>query len=77
MTDIKTRAAHPQSSGRLERLHRTHREEGLTEEALEAMTDGNVALQYAATLLSSWHLMGASIASVRGTRGITRARSEV
>ena len=49
MTDIKTRAAHPQSNGRLGRLHRTHREEGLTEEALEAMTDGNVALQYAAT----------------------------
>ncbi len=26
--------AHPESNGRLERLHRTHREEGLTEEAL-------------------------------------------
>jgi len=38
VTDIKTRVAHPQSNGRLERLHRTHREEGLTEEALEAMT---------------------------------------
>jgi transposase InsO family protein len=36
VTDIKTRIAHPQSNGRLERLHRTHREEGLTEEALEA-----------------------------------------
>jgi transposase InsO family protein len=36
VTDIKTRVAHPQSNGRLERLHRTHREEGLTEEALEA-----------------------------------------
>lgn len=36
VTDIKTRVAHPQSNGRLERLHRTHREEGLTEEALSA-----------------------------------------
>lgn len=36
VTDIKTRVAHPQSNGRLERLHRTHREEGLTEEALQA-----------------------------------------
>jgi transposase InsO family protein len=34
VTDIKTRVAHPQSNGRLERLHRTHREEGLSEEAL-------------------------------------------
>lgn len=34
VTDIKTRVAHPQSNGKLERLHRTHREEGLTEEAL-------------------------------------------
>lgn len=34
VTDIKTRVAHPQSNGRLERLHRTHREEGLTGEAL-------------------------------------------
>ncbi len=25
---------HPESNGKLERLHRTHREEGLTEEAL-------------------------------------------
>jgi transposase InsO family protein len=32
--DIKTRIAHPESNGRLERLHRTHREEGLTEETL-------------------------------------------
>ena len=45
VTDIKTRVAHPESNGRLERLHRTHREEGLTEEdlanyyrALEGMT---------------------------------------
>jgi putative transposase len=36
VTDIKTRISHPESNGRLERLHRTHREEGLTEEALEA-----------------------------------------
>lgn len=36
VTDIKTRVAHPESNGRLERLHRTHREEGLTEETLEA-----------------------------------------
>jgi len=34
VTDIKTRIAHPESNGRVERLHRTHREEGLTEEAL-------------------------------------------
>jgi putative transposase len=34
ITDIKTRVAHPESNGRLERLHRTHREEGLTEDDL-------------------------------------------
>jgi putative transposase len=34
VTDVKTRVAHPESNGRLERLHRTHREEGLVEEAL-------------------------------------------
>ena len=34
VTDVRTRVAHPQSNGRLERLHRTHREEGLTEEDL-------------------------------------------
>ena len=34
ITDIRTRIAHPESNGRLERLHRTHREEGLTGEAL-------------------------------------------
>lgn len=33
VTDIKTRVAHPESNGRLERLHRTHREEGLVGEA--------------------------------------------
>jgi putative transposase len=30
VTDIRTRVAHPQSNGRIERLHRTHREEGLS-----------------------------------------------
>lgn len=34
ITDIKTRVAHPESNGVLERLHRTHREEGLVQEAL-------------------------------------------
>ena len=34
VVDIRTRVAHPQSNGRVERLHRTHREEGLTEEDL-------------------------------------------
>jgi transposase InsO family protein len=29
LTEIKTRVAHPESNGLLERLHRTHREEGL------------------------------------------------
>ena len=45
VTNIKTRVAHPQSNGVLERLHRTHREEGLIADdlrdyyqALEAMT---------------------------------------
>lgn len=32
VTDIKTRVAHPESNGRVERLHRTHREEGLTDD---------------------------------------------
>ena len=46
ITDIVTRVAHPQSNGRLERVHRTHREEGLADEvlrdyshALDVMTD--------------------------------------
>lgn len=34
VVDIKTRVAHPQSNGRLERLHRTHRAEGLPGELL-------------------------------------------
>ena len=29
LPDVRTRVAHPQSNGRLERLHRTHREEGV------------------------------------------------
>jgi putative transposase len=31
LTNIVTRIAHPQSNGRVERLHRTHRQEGLAE----------------------------------------------
>lgn len=45
VTDIPIRVAHPQSNGIAERLHRTHREEGIPEElltdyyaALDAMT---------------------------------------
>lgn len=34
VADIRTRVAHPESNGRLERLHRTHREEGLVDEEL-------------------------------------------
>jgi transposase InsO family protein len=34
LTDIKTRVAHPESIGQLERLHRTHWEEKLTEDDL-------------------------------------------
>jgi putative transposase len=34
VTDVKTRVAHPQSNGVVERVHRTHREEGLDEETL-------------------------------------------
>ncbi len=34
VADIRTRVAHPESNGRLERLHRTHREEGLVEAEL-------------------------------------------
>jgi transposase InsO family protein len=32
LIDIKTRVAHPQSNGLLDRLHRTHRAEGLNEQ---------------------------------------------
>lgn len=34
VTDVFTRAAHPQSNGIVERLHRTHRKEGLDDAAL-------------------------------------------
>jgi len=34
LMEIRTRLAHPESNGRLERLHRTHREEGLIGEGL-------------------------------------------
>ena len=34
LRDVRTKVAHPQSNGRLERLHRTHREEGLAAEEL-------------------------------------------
>lgn len=34
LTDVRTKVAHPQLNGRLERLHRTHREEGLAGEEL-------------------------------------------
>jgi putative transposase len=38
--DIRTRVAHPESNGRLERLHRTHREEGLIDEDLTSYGQG-------------------------------------
>ena len=47
MTDIRTRGGHPQSNGRLERLHRTHREEGLHAELL---TDYHQAVE----LMKEW-----------------------
>ena len=40
VTDIKTRVAHPESNGWLERLHRTHREEGLAGELLSRLLPG-------------------------------------
>ncbi len=42
--DIRTRVAHPESNGRLERLHRTHREEGLIGEDLTGYAQGVAAL---------------------------------
>lgn len=42
--DIRTRVAHPESNGRLERLHRTHREEGLVGEDLTDYAQGIAAL---------------------------------
>ena len=47
VTDIRTRVAHPQSNGRLERLHRTHREEALTEEDLVDYYRGDPAARLA------------------------------
>ena len=46
--DIRTRVAHPESNGRLERLHRTHREEGLIDEELTAYAQATAAL-------TRWH----------------------
>jgi putative transposase len=46
--DIRTRVAHPESNGRLERLHRTHREEGLIGEDLTDYAHGVDAL-------TRWH----------------------
>jgi putative transposase len=46
--DIRTRVAHPESNGRLERLHRTHREEGLVGEDLTEYAQGVAAL-------TRWH----------------------
>jgi len=46
--DIRTRVAHPESNGRLERLHRTHREEGLIGEELTDYAHGVAAL-------TRWH----------------------
>ncbi len=42
--DVRTRVAHPESNGRLERLHRTHREEGLIGEELTCYSQGTTAL---------------------------------
>ena len=47
--DIRTRVAHPESNGKLERLHRTHREEGLAGEALEDYLSALLALEDWAT----------------------------
>lgn len=46
--DIKTRVAHPESNGLLERLHRTHREEGLIDADL---TDYAMAID----VFICWH----------------------
>lgn len=42
--EIRTRVAHPESNGRLERLHRTHREEGLIDEDLSDYAKAIAAL---------------------------------
>jgi len=46
--DIKTRVAHPESNGRVERLHRTHREEGLIGEDITTYAKAVAAL-------TRWH----------------------
>ena len=46
--DIPTRVAHPESNGRVERLHRMHREEGLIGENLTVYAQGVAAL-------TRWH----------------------
>lgn len=46
--DIKTRVAHPESNGRIERLHRTHREEGLIDEDITNYGKAQAAL-------ARWH----------------------
>lgn len=43
-SDIKTRVAHPESNGLLERVHRTHREEGLIDEDLTDYAQAIAAL---------------------------------
>jgi len=42
--DIATKVAHPQSNGRLERLHRSHREEGLIDADLSSYYSAQEAL---------------------------------
>lgn len=44
--DIAIRVAHPQSNGRLERLHRTHREEGLADADLSTYYAAQDALKH-------------------------------
>lgn len=44
--DIATRLAHPQSNGRLERLHRSHREEGLSDADLSSYYAAQDALKH-------------------------------
>ena len=42
--DIKTRVAHPESNGRIERLHRMHREEGLVDHDVTDYAKATAAL---------------------------------
>lgn len=44
-TGIRTRVAHPESNGRVERLHRTHREEALLGEALRDLDTAREAME--------------------------------